>query len=46
MIKPQCSGYITEKDLIRSGMGDTFLSILIDNQGFWDYDSRDMFILP
>ena len=45
MIKPSISGQITEKDLIQSGMADTFLSILIDTQGFWEYDGREMFVL-
>lgn len=41
MIKPKDPTKITLKDIIHSGMGRTFMSILIDVNGFWSYECRE-----
>lgn len=41
MIKPENLTKITLKDIIRSGMGHVFVSILIDVNGFCSYEFRE-----
>uniref|UniRef100_A0A1B6CP26 Serine/threonine-protein phosphatase 2A regulatory subunit B'' subunit gamma n=1 Tax=Clastoptera arizonana TaxID=38151 RepID=A0A1B6CP26_9HEMI len=41
MIKPENPFKITLKDLLKSGQGDTLVSILIDLNGFWNYENRE-----
>ena len=31
-------------DLIRSGQGETVTNILIDLNGFWNYENREMYV--
>uniref|UniRef100_A0A5K3FYD9 Serine/threonine-protein phosphatase 2A regulatory subunit B'' subunit gamma n=1 Tax=Mesocestoides corti TaxID=53468 RepID=A0A5K3FYD9_MESCO len=41
MVKPRHPDYITLDDLLRSGKGDTVLSILFDIQAFFMYENRE-----
>lgn len=42
MVRPQSQHRITLADLIESKQGDTVVNILIDTEGFWRYDNREM----
>ncbi|XP_064622288.1 serine/threonine-protein phosphatase 2A regulatory subunit B'' subunit gamma-like isoform X2 [Lineus longissimus] len=44
MIKPADPLKITLQDLINSGQGDTVVSILIDLNGFWTYENREVLV--
>ena len=44
MCKPKNPSHITLDDLVRCGVGDTIVSILIDISGFWAYDNREYMI--
>ena len=41
MAKPSLPHCIQLEDLIRCGVGDTIIKILIDAKGFYDYDQRE-----
>ncbi|CAM9775186.1 unnamed protein product, partial [Phaeothamnion confervicola] len=41
MVKPADFAEITFADLVRSGVGHTVVSMLIDINGFWAYDNRE-----
>ncbi|UYV68979.1 PPP2R3C, partial [Cordylochernes scorpioides] len=43
MVNPEESTRITLQDLIRCKQGDTVVSILIDLNGFWSYENRELF---
>ncbi|GFR61812.1 serine/threonine-protein phosphatase 2A regulatory subunit B'' subunit gamma [Elysia marginata] len=45
MVKPCDPFKLTLNDLIRSGKGDTVVSILIDLNDFWTYENRE-FLVP
>ncbi len=42
MIKPEKADRITLKDLCRSGQGDVLVSVLIDLNGFWTHENREL----
>lgn len=42
MIKPEQPDRITLKDLCRSGQGDVLVSVLIDLNGFWTHENREL----
>ena len=42
MVRPKDPYKITLQDLINSGQGDTVISILIDLNGFWTYENREV----
>jgi serine/threonine-protein phosphatase 2A regulatory subunit B'' len=42
MVRPKDPLRITLQDLIDCGKGDTVVSILIDLDGFWTYENREM----
>ncbi|XP_042900064.1 serine/threonine-protein phosphatase 2A regulatory subunit B'' subunit gamma [Parasteatoda tepidariorum] len=44
MIKPADPLKVTLQDLILSGQGDTVVSILIDLNGFWTYENREVLV--
>uniref|UniRef100_A0A4W3GKA7 Serine/threonine-protein phosphatase 2A regulatory subunit B'' subunit gamma n=1 Tax=Callorhinchus milii TaxID=7868 RepID=A0A4W3GKA7_CALMI len=44
MVKPKDPYKITLPDLINSGQGDTVSSILIDLNGFWTYENREVLV--
>ena len=44
MVRPEDPLRITLKDLIRCGNGDTVVSILVDLNGFWTYENREVLI--
>jgi Ca2+-binding EF-hand superfamily protein len=44
MVRPKDPTRITLKDLISSGHGDTVISILIDLNGFWTYENREVLV--
>merc|ERR1712168_361432 len=44
MVRPLDPLRITLDDLIRSGNGDTVVSILIDLNGFWTYENREVLV--
>ena len=44
MVRPDDPLRITLKDLIRCGNGDTVVSILVDLNGFWTYENREVLI--
>ncbi|CAH1791111.1 unnamed protein product [Owenia fusiformis] len=44
MVKPADPLKITLQDLIISGQGDTVVSILIDLNGFWTYENREVLV--
>ncbi|XP_061424672.1 serine/threonine-protein phosphatase 2A regulatory subunit B'' subunit gamma [Lethenteron reissneri] len=44
MVKPQDPLHITLADLISSNQGDTVVSILIDLNGFWTYENREVLV--
>lgn len=44
MVKPADPSKITLQDLINSGQGDVVVSILIDLNGFWTYENREMLV--
>ncbi|KAJ8925834.1 hypothetical protein NQ315_009686 [Exocentrus adspersus] len=41
MVRPKDPEKITLADLLACGQGDTFISILIEFQGFWAYENRE-----
>jgi len=45
MVKPQDPLKITMTDLVRSGHGDTVISILTDLNGFWSYENREVLVV-
>ena len=44
MVRPEDPLRITLKDLISCGNGDTVVSILVDLNGFWTYENREVLI--
>lgn len=44
MVKPKDPYKITLQDLVNSGQGDTVPSILIDLNGFWSYENREVLV--
>ena len=44
MVNPVKPGCITLDDLIRCGVGGTVVAMLVDMQGFYDYDNREVLI--
>ena len=44
MVRPLDPLRIKLDDLIRSGNGDTVVSILIDLNGFWTYENREVLV--
>ncbi|XP_069494548.1 serine/threonine-protein phosphatase 2A regulatory subunit B'' subunit gamma isoform X2 [Ambystoma mexicanum] len=44
MVKPKDPFKITLQDLIQSGQGDTVSSILMDLNGFWSYENREVLV--
>ena len=44
MVKPVDPYKISLQDLIQSGQGDTVSSILIDLNGFWTYENREILV--
>lgn len=44
MVKPKDPYKITLQDLVNSCQGDTVVSILIDLNGFWTYENREMLV--
>ena len=42
MVRPKDPYKITLQDLINCGQGDTVISILIDLNGFWTYENREV----
>jgi serine/threonine-protein phosphatase 2A regulatory subunit B'' len=45
MVKPRDPLRITLADLVRSGHGDTVISILTDLNGFWSYENREVLVV-
>ena len=45
MVKPEDPLKITMADLVRSGHGDTVISILTDLNGFWSYENREVLVV-
>jgi len=45
MVKPRDPLKITLADLVRSGQGDTVVSILTDLNGFWSYENREVLVV-
>ncbi|XP_064403280.1 serine/threonine-protein phosphatase 2A regulatory subunit B'' subunit gamma-like isoform X2 [Halichondria panicea] len=44
MVKPSDPYRITLQDLLNSGQGETVISILIDLNGFWTYENREVLL--
>ncbi|XP_067124424.1 serine/threonine-protein phosphatase 2A regulatory subunit B'' subunit gamma-like isoform X1 [Centruroides vittatus] len=44
MVKPEDPLKITLQDLINCGQGDTVVSVLIDLNGFWTYENREVLV--
>lgn len=44
MVKPKDPFKITLQDLVNSCQGDTVVSILIDLNGFWAYENREVLV--
>lgn len=44
MVKPKDPCKITLQDLVNSCQGDTVTSILIDLNGFWTYENREVLV--
>lgn len=44
MVKPKDPYKITLQDLVNSCQGDTVVSILIDLNGFWTYENREVLV--
>ena len=44
MVRPADPLRITLEDLIKSGNGETVVSILIDLNGFWTYENREVLV--
>lgn len=44
MVNPVTPGCITLDDLICCGVGGTVVAMLVDLQGFYDYDNREVLI--
>ena len=44
IVRPANSDYITLEDLVRCGQGDIVLSIIIDLDGFWRYENRELML--
>ena len=42
MVRPKDPCKITLQDLINCAQGDTVVSILIDLNGFWTYENREV----
>nr|XP_002127549.1 serine/threonine-protein phosphatase 2A regulatory subunit B'' subunit gamma [Ciona intestinalis] len=45
MVKPEDPLKITLQDLINSGQGETVTNILIDLNGFWTYENREVLVV-
>lgn len=45
MVKPQDPFKISLQDLVNSCQGDTVVSILIDLNGFWTYENREVLVV-
>ena len=45
MVKPRDPYKITLQDLVSSSQGDTVTSILIDLNGFWTYENREVLVV-
>ena len=45
MVKPKDPLHITLQDLIDSGQGETVTNILIDLNGFWTYENREVLVV-
>lgn len=45
MVKPGNPYRITLQDLVNSGQGETVVSILIDLNGFWTYENREVLVV-
>lgn len=41
MVRPAEATHITLRDLLRCGVGDTVVRMLVDVRGFMDYDNRE-----
>lgn len=44
MVRPTDPYKLTLQDLVTSGQGDTVTSILIDLNGFWTYENREVVV--
>ena len=44
MVRPKDPLRITLGDLVACGHGDTVVSILIDLNGFWNYENREVLV--
>lgn len=44
MVKPKDPYKITLQDLVNSSQGDIVSSILIDLNGFWTYENREVLV--
>ncbi|TRY64227.1 hypothetical protein TCAL_14307 [Tigriopus californicus] len=44
MVRPKDPFKITHQDLVQCGNGDTVISILIDLNGFWTYENREVLV--
>ena len=44
MVRPKDPLKITLQDLIECGQGETVVSILIDLNGFWTYENREVLV--
>ena len=42
MVRPKDPLKISLQDLVNCGQGDTVVSILIDLNGFWTYENREV----
>jgi len=42
MVRPKDALKISLQDLVNCGQGDTVVSILIDLNGFWTYENREV----
>ena len=45
MVKPTDPLKISLADMVRSGNGDTVISILTDLNGFWSYENREVLVV-
>ena len=46
MVRPVDPLRIRLDDLIKCGHGETVVSILIDLNGFWNYENREVLVSP
>ena len=44
MVRPADPLKITLADLVECGHGDTVISILVDLNGFWTYENREVLV--